>query len=105
MEGSGRRARRRRRRPSPGPTVPAESRFWRSTAGGALALAHGRTASAGHAVPVLLAERPGRVFGEGVAVALPVRGAHEGRDHLEIPLGDVGRLAPEVGEPEVDVEL
>ena len=62
-------------------------------------------AALGHAIPVLDAERAGRLLGQGVAVALAVRGADEGGDDLEVPLGDVGRLAPEVGEAEVDVEL
>src|SRR5205823_8853158 len=44
-------------------------------------------------------------FGERVAVALAVRGAHERRDDLDVPLADLAGLAPEVGEPEVDVEL
>ena len=48
---------------------------------------------------------PRRVLGQRVAVALPVGGAHERGDDLEVPLGDLGRLRPEVGEPEVDVEL
>jgi hypothetical protein len=54
---------------------------------------------------VLLAEAARIVLGERVAVALAVGGAHERGDHLEVPVADVGRLAPEVGEPEVDVEL
>src|SRR5258706_3553421 len=57
------------------------------------------------AVPVVVAERARGILGQGVAVALPVRGPHEGRDHVEVPLGDVRSLAPEVGEAEVDVEL
>ena len=48
---------------------------------------------------------PGRVLGQRVAVALAVGGAHEGADDLEVPLGDVVRLAPEIGETDVDVEL
>ena len=54
---------------------------------------------------MLLAERAGRLLGQGVAVALPVRGADEGRDHLELPLRDVVRLTPEIRQAEVDVEL
>ncbi len=54
---------------------------------------------------MVVTERAGRVLGEGVAVALPVGGAHEGGNDLEIPLGDVGRLPPQVGEAQVDVEL
>src|ERR1041384_490533 len=62
-------------------------------------------APTGDPVAVVLAQRAGGIFGQGVAVALPVGGAHEGGDHLEVPLGDVAGLAPEIGEPEVDVEL
>jgi iron complex transport system substrate-binding protein len=58
-----------------------------------------------HLVAVVVAERPRRVLGEGVAVALAVGGAHEGGDDLEVPLGHVGGLAPEIGEAEIDVEL
>src|SRR4051812_46068893 len=56
-------------------------------------------------IAVVLAERPGRVLGEGVAVALAVGGPHERGDHVEVPLGDVGGLAPEIGQAQVDVEL
>src|SRR5690349_12655116 len=63
------------------------------------------SAPTGDPIAVVLAERARQVLGQGVAVALSVGGAHEGGDHLEVPLGDVGGLAPEVGEPEVDVEL
>src|SRR5262249_50802102 len=62
-------------------------------------------ASRGHTVPVVLAELAGRLLGQRVAVSLAVRRAHERGHNLEIPLGDVVRLAPEIGEPEVDVEL
>src|SRR5690348_2696515 len=68
-------------------------------------LALDRCAPSGHPVPVILAERARRLFRQGVAVALPVGGAHEGCDHLEVPLGDVPGLAPKVGQPKVDVEL
>ena len=54
---------------------------------------------------MFFAEAPGRVFGERVAVALPVGGAHEGRDDLDVPVVDLSRLAPEIGDPEVDVEF
>jgi len=54
---------------------------------------------------VVGAESARRVLGEGVAVALAVRGAHECGDHVERPVRDPRRLAPEVGEPQVDVEL
>jgi deoxyribonuclease IV len=52
-----------------------------------------------------MAEGARLVLGQRVAVPLAVRGAHEGRHDLEVPLADIGRLAPEVGEAEVDVEL
>src|SRR5581483_9737283 len=61
--------------------------------------------AARHAVTVLEAERARGVLGERVAVALAVGGAHEGGDDLDVPLGHLARLAPEVGEAEVDVEL
>ncbi len=56
-------------------------------------------------VTVVVAEGTRRVLGEGVAVALPVGGPHEGRDDLDVPLADIGRLPPEVRQAEVDVEL
>src|SRR6185437_12765068 len=59
----------------------------------------------GHSIAVLLAQAAGRVLREGVAVALPVGGAHEGRDDLDVPLVDLGCFTPEIGDPEVDVEL
>src|SRR3954451_17337512 len=61
--------------------------------------------AAGDAVPVLVAQRAGRVLGERVAAALPVRGPEERGDDFEVPVRDVEGLAPEVGEAEVDVEL
>src|SRR5437016_489441 len=64
-----------------------------------------RGPSRGHPVAVLFAEAAGRIFGQRVAVALPVGGAHEGSDDIEIPVVDLGRLTPEVGEPKVDIEL
>ena len=45
------------------------------------------------------------ILGEGVAIPLAVRSPHECGDDVEVPLGDVGRLAPEIGQAEVDVEL
>jgi hypothetical protein len=59
----------------------------------------------GDPVAVIPAEAPRRVLGERVAVALPVGGAEEGGDHLEIPLAHAAGLAPEIGEPQVDVQL
>src|SRR5688500_15700383 len=56
-------------------------------------------------VAVIVAERARSVLGQRVAVALAVGGAHERGDDFEVPLGHLARLAPEVGEPEVDVEL
>ena len=61
--------------------------------------------SARHFVAVLGAEGAGGILGERVAVSLAVRRAHERRDDLEVPFVDVGRLAPEVGQAEVDIEL
>ena len=54
---------------------------------------------------MVVAERARIVLGQRVAVPLAVRGAHERRDDLEVPLGYLAGLTPEVGEPEVDVEL
>jgi hypothetical protein len=54
---------------------------------------------------VLLAEGARIVLGKRVAVALAVGRAHERGDHFEVPVADVSGLPPEVGEPEVDVEL
>jgi deoxyribonuclease-4 len=54
---------------------------------------------------VLVTERSRLVLGQRVAISLAVGGAHEGGHDLEIPLADIGRLAPEVGKAEVDVEL
>src|SRR6266511_2849228 len=42
---------------------------------------------------------------EVVAVTLPVSSTKEGRDDLEVPLAHPAGLAPEVREPEVDVQL
>src|SRR5205823_4133253 len=53
----------------------------------------------------LLAEAPGQIFGQRVAVALPVGGAHEGCDDVEVPVLDLAGLAPEIGEAKVDIEL
>src|SRR5438045_5665587 len=58
-----------------------------------------------HSVAVLLAEAPGQIFGQRVAVALPVGGAHEGCDDVEVPVLDLAGLAPEIGEAKVDIEL
>jgi hypothetical protein len=54
---------------------------------------------------VIVAQRPGIVLGQGVAVALAVGGAHERRDDVEVPLADLRRLAPQVGQAQVDVQL
>lgn len=59
----------------------------------------------GHAVAVVGAERARQLLGQRVAVALPVRGPHEGGDNLDRPLVNPRGLAPEVGDPQVDVEL
>ena len=60
---------------------------------------------AGHAIAVIGTKCAGRVLGQRVAVALAVGGAHERGDDVERPLADARGLAPEVGEPQVDVEL
>src|SRR5438105_5041257 len=65
----------------------------------------GGAAAGRNAVAVVLAEAAGRFLGERVAVALAVRGAHERRDDVEVPLLHLGRLAPEVGQAQVDVEF
>jgi deoxyribonuclease-4 len=54
---------------------------------------------------VIAAEAARIVLGQGIAVTLPVRGAHEGCDDLEVPLGHVADLGPEIREPEIDVQL
>jgi hypothetical protein len=59
----------------------------------------------GDSIPVVVAQRARKIFGEGVAIALAVGGPHERGDDVEVPLRDVGGLAPEVGQAEVDVEL
>ncbi len=56
-------------------------------------------------IAVVVAQRARRVLGQRVAVALPVGSPHEGRHDVEIPFRDLACFAPEVGEPEVDVEL
>src|SRR5215207_6649671 len=56
-------------------------------------------------VTVVLAETARSVLGERVAIPLAVGGPHESGDDVEVPFLDVGCLAPEVGEAEVDVEL
>ena len=65
----------------------------------------GLSAAIGHSIAVIEAERPGKLLGERVAVPLAVGGADERGDDLEAPVLDVDRLTPEIGEPEVDVEL
>jgi deoxyribonuclease-4 len=54
---------------------------------------------------VIVAQGAGSVLGERVAVALAVRGAQERRHDIEVPFRDVGRLPPQIGETEIDVEL
>src|SRR3954470_19890855 len=73
--------------------------------GGSVVLRRLARAAGGDAVAVVGAEAAGRLLGQRVAVALAVGGADEGRDDVEVPLGDLPGLAPEVGETEVDVEL
>ena len=45
------------------------------------------------------------ILRQRVAVALAVRGADECGDDVEVPVADVARLAPEIREPDVDIEL
>src|SRR5690348_6108594 len=56
-------------------------------------------------IAMLMAERARCILGERVAVALLVGRPQERGHDLEIPVGHVEGLAPEVGETEVDVEL
>src|SRR5918996_5671185 len=72
---------------------------------GLLTLRQGSRPPVGDPVAVVPAEGAGGVLGERVAIALPVRGAQEGSDDLEAPVVNPACLAPEVGEPEVDVQL
>ena len=66
-------------------------------------------ARAAHAVrraaAVVGAQRAGALLRQGIAVALAVRGAHERRHDVEVPVGDLTGFAPEVGQPEIDVQL
>src|SRR5262245_32280642 len=71
----------------------------------ALALRLSRLAPRWNPVPVLLAQAARALLGERVAIPLAVGGADEGRNHVELPFADLVRLAPEVGEAKVDVEL
>src|SRR5262249_61675106 len=64
-----------------------------------------RRSSSGDPVAMVVAQGPRRVLGERVAVALAVGGTHEGRHDLQVPVRDVCRLAPEIGEAKVDIEL
>src|SRR5262245_5001271 len=67
--------------------------------------ARGRLAARRHAIAVLVTERAGGLLGQRVAVPLAVGGPHEGRDDLQVPLRDLGRLTPEIGEAQVDIQL
>src|SRR5829696_10233786 len=58
-----------------------------------------------HAIPVLLAQASGPLFGERVAVPLAVGAADEGRDDVQLPVADLVCLTPQVGEAKVDVEF
>jgi hypothetical protein len=64
-----------------------------------------RYAPVGNAVPVVAAKRARSVFREGIAVSLAVSGTEKRGDDLEVPFLHPAGLAPEVGEPEVDVQL
>ena len=68
-------------------------------------LAGGSGLAGRDAVAVLLAESARQFFCQRVAVALAVGGAHEGADDFEVPVADVAGFAPQVGDPDVDVEL
>src|SRR3954452_24754200 len=57
------------------------------------------------AIAVIDTKAAGRVLGERVAVALPVRGPHEGGDQVERPFADPCGLAPEIGQAKVDIEF
>lgn len=50
-------------------------------------------------------EGAGRVLCERVAVALAVRSPQERGDHLEVPVAHTARLAPEIGQAQIDVQL
>jgi len=54
---------------------------------------------------VVVTQRPRRVLGERVAIALAVGGSHERRHDVEVPVRDLSGLSPEIGQPEVDVQL
>ena len=54
---------------------------------------------------MIVAEGAGIILGKRIAVALPVRGAHERRHDVEVPLRDFPSLSPEIGQAEIDVEL
>src|SRR4051794_25731026 len=74
--------------------------------GGFASVVRGRRgAAAGDAVAVVGAEAARRLLRQRVAVTLAVGGADERGDDVEVPLADLRRLAPEIGQPEVDVEL
>ena len=64
-----------------------------------------RVPAIGHAIAVIDAERARRLLRERVAVSLAVRGTDERGDDLEAPVLDVDCFTPEIGEPQVDVEL
>lgn len=57
------------------------------------------------AISVVATERAGRVLGESVAVALAISGAQERGNDLEIPIANAARLAPEVGQTQVDIQF
>ena len=54
---------------------------------------------------VIAAKGARSVLGEGVTVPLSVCSAKKRRDDFQIPLVHPAGLAPEVGEPQVDVQL
>ena len=59
----------------------------------------------GDPIAVIGTKRARRVLGQRVAVPLAVRRAHECGNHVEIPVLNIGGLAPEIREAEVDVQF
>jgi deoxyribonuclease IV len=54
---------------------------------------------------VLLTQTARRVLRQRIAVSLAVGRPHEGGDDFDVPVVNLGRLAPEIGQAEVDIEL
>jgi hypothetical protein len=68
-------------------------------------LGRGHWAPEGDPIAVIAAERAWGILGQSVAVPLAIGRAHERGHDLEVPLRDVARLTPEVGQANVDVQL